>query len=169
MKRRYANSVSGIYLQDRIISDYITGDICFIKLKDIESPLVVSNEIHKVCIKDNDYEWYLVYPDNGKYAITIVYDDKDELVEWYFDVSKKVGLENGIPYEDDLYLDLVIAPDGEYAILDEDELNNALRCGDITEEDKKEAYETLDFLINKFVNNLDELINFTEVVKKKFK
>ncbi len=37
------------------------------------------------------------------------------------------------------------------------------------EEDKKEAYETLDFLINKFVNNLDELINFTEVVKKKFK
>ena len=50
---------------------------------------------------------------------------KNEIIEWYFDVINKSGLENNIPYIEDLYLDIVITYLGEIFVLDEDELHQA--------------------------------------------
>lgn len=168
MKRRFANQVEGNYTQDRIESDYFTGYVCYIKLKNIEKPLVVNNGLETICIKDNNYEWFELYPDNGKYALTIMFDDDNKLIEWYFDISKKIGLENGIPYEDDLYLDMIITPEGKQIVIDEDELLSAEKSGDITNEDVDDAYKTLDYLKEKFVNNFNELKEFTEELKRNF-
>ena len=38
------------------------------------------NGKENICIRDNNYEWIEVYPENGKYAITIMYDDKGNLI-----------------------------------------------------------------------------------------
>lgn len=46
-----------------------------------------------------------------------MYDEKNEIVEWYFDIARKIGKENGIPYEEDLYLDVVVTPTGEIILL----------------------------------------------------
>ena len=167
MKRRFANQVEGDYTQDRIESDFFTGYICYIKIKNIEKPLIVKNEIETICIKDNNYEWFELYPDNGKYALTIMFDDNNNLIEWYFDISKNVGVENGIPYEDDLYLDMIITPDGKQIVIDEDELLNAEKNGDITSEDVNDAYKTLNYLKVKFVDNFEYLKEFTEELKNK--
>ena len=56
---------------------------------------------------------------------------------------KKIGLENGIPFEDDLYLDMIITPNGEKIIIDEDELLEARKKEIITQEDVDSAYKTL--------------------------
>ena len=166
MKRRFANEVEGDYTQERIESDYFTGYVCYIKLKNVEKPLVVSNGVETICIKDNNYEWIELYPDNGKYALTIIFDDNSNLIEWYFDISKNVWVDNSIPYEDDLYLDMIITPDGKQIVIDEDELLNAEKSGDITSEDVNDAYKTLDYLKEKFLNNFESLKEFTRELEK---
>ena len=161
MKRRYANEVEGDYIQKRIDEEYFKGYVCNIKFKDVKNPIVIKNEIREFCIKDNDYEWFEVYPDNANYAITIMFDNNKNLIEWYFDIAKEVGIENNIPYEDDLYLDLLIMPDGRKVVLDEDELLEALNLGKIMQSDVDLAYQTLKQLESQYVNNFDYLIELT--------
>ena len=83
MKRRFANAVEGQYSQKRFDEEMFKGYISNIKIQNVANPLIVNNGISKVCIKDNNYEWFEVYPDNSHYAITIMYDDKNNLIEWY--------------------------------------------------------------------------------------
>ena len=168
MKRRYANSVKGEYEQKRIDKDFFKGYVCYIKIAD-EKPLFVNNGVEDICVKNDNYEWLEVYPDNSNYAITVMFDDKENLIEWYFDISKKVGIENGIPYEDDLYLDMVITPDGQELVLDEDELKEAFKNKVISSKDVELAYDTLEYLENKYVKNFNYLVSFTNDLGKEFK
>lgn len=165
MNRRFANQIEGDYYQDRIITEYFTGYICYIKLKNIEKPTIVNNEIKNICIKDNNYEWIELYPDEGKYVLTIIFDDNNNLIEWYFDISKNIGLENGIPYEDDLYLDMIITPEGKEIVLDEEELLKAKENKEITIEDVDNAYKTLEILKEKYLNDFISLKDFTIKLK----
>lgn len=98
-----------------------------------------------------------------------MFDDNNNLIEWYFDISKNIGIENGIPFEDDLYLDMIITPTGEKIVIDENELLEAFNKGDISQQDVDSAYQTLSYLENKYVNNLDELVKFTNYLSEKFK
>ena len=165
MKRRYATT-EGKYNIKIIDDDYFKGYVNYVKLENIKEPLIVNNGNYNVCIKDNKYFWIEVYPDKGNYVITIMFDDKDNLIEWYFDVSKKVGIENKMPYEDDLYLDMVITKDKEKIILDENELIDAYNRKEITKEDLDNAYKTIEYLENKYYNNFSELKNLTDYLLK---
>ncbi len=169
VKRRYANQVEGDYYQDRLETDYFSGFVCYIKINNIKKPLIVNNGLDNICIKDNDYEWFELYPDNGKYVLTIMFDNNNNLIEYYFDISKEVGLEDGVPYEDDLYLDMIITPSGKVLVIDENELLEAEKNGNITHEDVMDAYKTLEYLKDKYVNNFEKLNNFTKKLKEKFK
>ena len=66
-----------------------------------------------------------------------------------------MGNENGMPYMLDLYLDLVITPQGETYILDEQELEDALKINDITQTDFDNAYKTLNNLLEKYHHGND--------------
>lgn len=90
-----------------------------------------------------------------------MFDDRNNLIEWYFDMIKTSGIKNGIPYIDDLYLDLVIRNNGNQRILDEDELEDALKKGDITKEDFDMAYRTMKEIQEKYGNNLEQLNELT--------
>lgn len=169
MKRRFAYNLKDNYDLLKITVPFFKGYACLLKFQNIEKPLLVYNGKENICIKDNNYEWIEVYPENGKYAITIMYDDKGKLIEWYFDIAKNIGIENGIPYEDDLYLDMIITPSGEKIVIDEDELLEAKQKGDITQEDVNEAYKTLSDLENRYANNMVELIKLTNYLLSRFK
>lgn len=161
MKRRFACNIEDNYSLIEINEHFLKGYVVYLKHQNVEKPLIVNNGKNNICIKDNNYEWIEVYPTNDKYAITIMYDDNGNLIEWYFDIAKKIGIENGIPYEDDLYLDMVITSDGEKIILDEEELLDARKNGIITQEDVDTAYRVLKELENKYVINNDELKKLT--------
>jgi predicted RNA-binding protein associated with RNAse of E/G family len=169
MKRRFAYKKEDNYKELRIDESFFKGYAVYLKYNNVENPLVVNNGKEDLCIRDNGYEWIEVYPENEKYALTIMYDNKGNLIEWYFDISKEVGIEDGIPYEDDLYLDLVISPKGYHLVLDEDELLEANKNGDISELDVKDAYNTLSLVKDKYVNNMDELNKLTDYLLKRFK
>ena len=170
MKRRFAYSkddTNDIYLK-RIDKDYFNGYVCKTNFDKVDKTIKVKVQDKEYYIKNDNYIWYQVYPDNSNYALTIMYDENNELIEWYFDVSKKIGVENGVPYEDDLYLDLVINSLGESTVLDEDELNDALNKKDITPDDYNLAYEVLNDLQREYVDNFDHLIALTERIKGEF-
>ena len=168
MKRRYANEVEGEYFKKNIDNDLFKGYICYIKLKNITYPLIVNNGKEEICIKNNDYEWFLLYPSNGNYALTIMFDDNHNLIEWYFDIAQSIGIENDIPYEDDLYLDMIITPNGEEIVIDENELLEAAKKGIITDDDVEKAYKTLNYLEEKYVKDLSFLKKLTNYICNKF-
>ena len=171
MKRRYANSVNkgnNRFIQKRIVEDYFKGYICKINVDEVSSPIVAKTKQGEITLLGNNYEWHIAYPDGEKYALTIMYDDNKNIVEWYFDIAKELGIYNGIPYEDDLYLDLVIKPDGTYTVLDEEELKNALDKEIISKEDYDDAFLTVNRLIKMYHNNMDKLHELTNKIKSEF-
>lgn len=124
------------------------------------------------CILAPGHQWLQIYPNNKHYAITAMYDKKSKIVEWYFDVIKEAGVMNQIPYIDDLYLDVVLTKTHDIIILDEDELEEALKTQDITEEEynlaqkmgreivenlkKKEQIDLLKSFSNQYLKILQE-------------
>ena len=79
---------------------------------------------------------------------------------------KTNGVENGVPYIYDLYLDLVIKSNGKEVVLDEDELKEALNNRDISKNDFNMAYKTMKKIQDKYRNNLGELIELTNKLYK---
>ena len=162
LKKRYANRYgfqdSTIYKKKSIKSDEFTGDICYYKFKSVNRKIYIPCG---TCIMDNDYEWLEFYDYNSKIKLSALYNQNKEIIEWYFDIAKVIGNENGIPYEDDLYLDVVVNPNGEIILLDEDELKEVLDRLEISKEDYDMAYNEANILMNKLKGNKGKLEDFT--------
>ena len=169
MRKRFAYNSDDLYQQVTVDEPFFKGIVCFVRLRNITKPKYIENGKEKICIINNGYSLIEAYPDNGQYALTIMFDDRGKLIEWYFDIARSVGSENGIPFEDDLYLDMAIMPDGEKIILDEDELLAARDEGKISQEDVDGAYRTLRELEKKYACCLEELIQLTEYLKERFR
>lgn len=171
MRKRYANYVNdGLndFYKKRIEEEYFKGYVCLMKIRDVKKPLTIDDDGFTACVLDSNYKWLGIYPDNENYAITVIFNDKGNLIEWYFDIVKMNGIENGIPYIDDLYLDLVVTPKGRFILVDEDELKEALENKDITKNDYDMAYQVTQKLKSKYENNLEELIDLTNKLYKLF-
>lgn len=138
---------------------YFTGDIYYYNFNEVEDKIVIPNG---KCIMDNNYKWLEFYDYDSKVKLTAIYDENNKIVEWYFDIAREIEKENGIPFEDDLYLDVVVTPTREILLLDEDELKEALNRMEITKEEYKNAYKEANQLIDKLSNKKDELQEFTD-------
>lgn len=70
--------------------------------------------------------------------------------------------EDGVPYFDDLYLDLVVYSNGTIVVDDMDELKDALLKKDITQEQFHLAIETSNRLKNGLLSNIDDFVEYTK-------
>ena len=164
LKKRYADRYVGNRANAdlRVIStrdDYFYGDIYFYKFIDVKDKILIPN---RKCIMDINYKWLEFYDYSSKIKLTAIYDENSEIIEWYFDIAREIGKDNGIPYEDDLYLDVVVTPSGEVALLDEDELKEAYNKREMTREEFENAYKEAEKLMNKLKNNKDKLKEYTD-------
>lgn len=116
----------------------------------------------------NGYKWIEFYDYNSKIKLTAIYDENSQIVEWYFDIARKIGKENDVPYEDDLYLDVVVTPTGEIILLDEDELQGAYNRLEVNKEEYDMAYNEANQLMKKLENNKNKLEEFTNRYLKEF-
>ena len=137
-----------------------TGDIVLIIFKKMNKPYIVDN-INR-CLADENYKWLEFYDYSKKYKLIAMYNEKKEVIQWYIDIARKIGKDNGIPYEDDLYLDIVVTPNGEVVLLDEDEFKEAYNRREMTKEEFENAYKEANQLIQKFKNSIDELKKYTD-------
>ena len=137
------------------------GNISLLKAVKVKEKLIVGD--NNLVVLDDGYKWLELYPENNKnIAVSVCISDKDEILEWYFDIAKDTKLtEKGVPYIDDLYLDVIMSKEGKIKMLDEDELQEALDTKDITKEDYDFAYEVANKLIKKIDGNLDKVVEDT--------
>ncbi len=120
-----------------------------------------------VVVCDNGYHWLTILPSNEFYCITVMMDDAYEMKVCYIDMIDTQGYDDdNVPYFWDLYLDLVFYPNGDIIVDDMDELQEALKNGEINELQYNRALETSQKLqngilsdIGKFQEYFRELLN----------
>jgi uncharacterized protein len=129
------------------------GKVTVIHLKKVSEPLVVQYKNNEVCIADTGYTWLQHFPEGKKYTITTVLDQNGDTVQFYIDMCKEHGVdEEGIPWFLDLDLDIVILPNKEIFVLDDNELMEAFDKGDISKEEMKLAHKTAEEIISQYKN-----------------
>lgn len=114
------------------------------------------------CLLDDGYTWILRLPMGENWSLTTMFDDKDNIIEWYFDITKENSLdENGQPFYDDLYLDVVAFPSGDVVLFDEDELKEALESGNITQGEFDLAYREAHKIMEGMAKDISHLTNMS--------
>lgn len=165
MRKRFANSVNrhGNVLEvehkiKSINNEDFKGDIYLNNYIKILEPYFLEKGL---CIQDTNYKWLKFFDYDSKIQLTAVYNPNSEIVEWYFDIARSIGKENGIPYEDDFYLDVVLTPSGKVILLDEDEFEEAFNRKEMTKEEYDEGYQIANDLMEKLKGNVDNVLKFT--------
>ena len=165
LKKRYAvlhirDKVKDFkYKNINVKEENFTGDIYFYHFTEGVNKIVVPKG---KCIVDNNYKLLEFYDYNSKIKLSAFYDESNRIVEWYFDIAREIGKENGLPYEDDMYLDVLVTDIGEIILLDEDELKDALDKNQITKYEFESAYKEAYQLMDRLQNKKRELQNFTD-------
>lgn len=153
-----------------IKNDIFEGKVCFLKMKEVESPLTVASPIGKVKIADNNYSNLIFAPKNQNWWLTVMFDDNDNLIESYFDITKINNFDiDDNPYFVDMKLDVCIPFDGKATMMDEEELEEALECGKISEADYTNAYNTANKIINYYNSNKESFNKFISDNFRKYK
>lgn len=112
-----------------------TGYVALLWIDGVRAPMRDVFFGRGVTVADVGYMWLQHLPSDGHAIVTTMFDRDGQIVQWYVDIVADHGTgEDGVPWYDDLYLDVVALPTGEVAIVDGDELNAALRSGDIDED-----------------------------------
>jgi len=154
MKRKYADSpdcsniierrINITYVDDSVLS----GNFTIFYIDKIGAPLIVEIAGKNICLAENGYIWTQYFPEKFNYALTAIFDMNLNIIELYFDISdgNKTNAD-GIPYFDDLYLDVVLLSTGEVILLDEDELESALKEKQITKTQYKVAKKEAESLL----------------------
>ncbi|PEI93720.1 hypothetical protein CN679_07335 [Bacillus pseudomycoides] len=150
MKRKYGDGSSWERLIEKTYEVKIIeqGMLGILHMPKVTEPSYKQYNNQELCIVNDGYTWVQYFINNKNFAITAMLDEKKNLVQYYIDVAKKFRIDGrGMPYFDDLYLDVVLLPNGEVYLLDEDELEEAYIAGDISEEEHNVAWDTAKWLM----------------------
>lgn len=146
---------------ENIENKYFKGKICLLTMNEVDVPLKVVSPIGMVTIADNNYKNIIVAPENENWWLTVMFDDNNNLIESYFDITRLnnfYDMEN--PFFIDMKLDICIPYNQEPAIMDEEELKELLDNGYITKEDFDNAYVTASKILEFYKANKDKYYNF---------
>lgn len=159
-RRKYADRTRWVRVLERCFavkrletSDF-SGFVTRLDILRVREPLFVTSVGKRLCIADAGYSWLQHFPDSGfsdraRYCVTTVLNPDGEVVHFYIDVADRLGVsEEGIPWWDDLYLDVLVVPGVGSEIVDEDDLEQGLSQGVITKEDAEGARAEADRLKN---------------------
>ncbi len=115
-----------------------TGYLTLLCIDEVLEPLYLVEGVLRVCVADRGFSWLQHFPVGTSYTLTTMFDARGSVVQWYIDICRGHGVdERRIPWFDDLYLDIVVTPEGRVQVLDAEELDEALHIGAISQE----AYE----------------------------
>ena len=159
------------YAIDSFNENDLTGKASLIHIKKVTSPSIKNMNGTDVVIANDNYYWLQIGIENKNYWITAMYDNNQELIQYYIDITKQNHISGeDDPYFEDLFIDVVFLGD-DVIILDGDELKQALSENRITKDDYELAYNTLkDIQKNRydFKQFLDRMCNkyFEHLIKE---
>lgn len=157
-RANWARVVKRKYAQMSVSDDGFTGQASLILIEEITAPLVKCYDNLSLTIVDRGYCWLQLAPRDKRYWLTVMIDAAGEIISYYFDITdRNVLCEAGDSYFYDLYLDVVLLPDGSLFLLDEDELLEAFQQGVINKAQFDMAHETAWMLLDSLPNSIREL------------
>ena len=155
----------------------IKMDITIVELKELDAYLTLkefrevtesySNYINGELVKkiDNGYTLMEYTPLHENYNVRAYIDDKENILEYYFDITDGNIIEDGVPYYDDLYLDVIYfleiaTKSSTYISLDDiNDLKDALQKREIDQEKYDFAFEVADKLMKELKNKTNRFVN----------
>ncbi len=133
----------------------IKGYLGLLNINIVSEQQIWKDNDNDVVVCDNGHHWLSILPSNELYCITVMMDNNYHFKVCYIDMIDSQGYdEDGVPYFYDLYLDLIVYPDGNIIVDDLDELQQALKVGDITEMQYNKAITTAQKLQKGLLSNI---------------
>jgi uncharacterized protein len=157
-KRKYAQT----FLDTKEFKGYIT----LLNTIRVTEPLSVRYGDKNICIVDDGYMWLQQFPLGKNHSVTTMFDANGNVVQWYVDICNENGVDNGIPWMDDLFLDVVALSSGEVIQLDVDELEEALKGGIINKNQYVLALEEANKITKQICNEDFSLIKLANIHKQ---
>lgn len=113
-----------------------------IHMHKVREPLSVRVVGEDTLVVANNFKWMQLLPEKRTYSITVMYDEKWQEIQYYFDINYSHTLELGKARRQDLYLDVLVLPDGRYELVDEEDIKRAFKKGVISTKERDFAYRT---------------------------
>lgn len=139
-KRHWRRLIERDYIEVKVNNNKFKGIIGLVTMKKVREPLEVTVVGQKVLVADNNYQLLQILPEKKRYSITVMLDDKGNPLEYYFDINIKNITQKGNARTLDLCLDVLALPNGDYELVDEDDLLRVLKEGKISRKQYHEAY-----------------------------
>ncbi len=139
-RTRWVRVLERCFAVKRLETETFTGYVTRLDIVKVREPLFKTSVGRRLCVADAGYAWLQHFPDGERYCVTTVLNPDGEVVHFYVDVADKTGVsEENVPWWDDLYLDVLVVPGVGSEIVDEEDLEQGLAEGVVTEEDAEGA------------------------------
>ena len=141
----------------RVENEWFRGRAGLLRMDRVENPFSVNVFDKNVTITDKDYTWLQLAPKNENFWATVMFDENGRLFEYYFDITLvNHVLEDGKSWFYDMILDVLMEPGGRIMKLDNNELEDALKNGEIGNDEYRFALEAQKRLIEKLTGREKE-------------
>lgn len=166
IEKKYMSRSSWSRIIDReyavidIDDNNLKGKAGLLYMKKVREPLTKTYNSKQITIVNKDYYWLQIGLENVNYWITAMYDNYGNLIQYYIDITKKNFINNDDSYFEDLFVDVVILPDGEKIYLDIDELKKAFDEKVITQDEYILAIDQADYISTSILSHREKFDDF---------
>lgn len=142
----------------------IDGYIALKYVKKISKPLTAFSNGEKYIGLDEGYSILEYVPLNRGYNCRVFFDRLNRPLCYYFDINNGTGIENNIPWYDDLYLDVTmecpaITKSGFFIRLDDEkELKSARNEGIISKDTYDKGFDVAIKLMKELKENANDIV-----------
>lgn len=153
--------ISKQYVQCNINDSEYSGIIALLYIEAVTQPSIWQSPYGKVKVCDTGMKWLQFLPKDEYYVLTAMISESNKINVIYVDIIANSGIaDDGVAFFDDLYLDLVVYPNGNILIDDRDELITALKNNIITQNQYELAQQTQNKLLNGLLTDVNFLNDF---------
>lgn len=146
------------YVQMKIDNEIFKGITAMLYIDKVSMPHIWNFNGEKIVVCDSGMKWLQMLLDDGAYVITAMINMRNEIELWYIDMIASHGIdEDDIIYFYDLYLDLIVYPEGTIKVDDMDELIEAFEKNIITKDLYELALKTSESLQDGILKDISQL------------
>ncbi len=169
MRKKFVDKVYMREVSDKIWylekDEELNGYVALKYVKKITKPLTAFCNGKKYVGLDEGFSILEYIPLDRNYNCRVFFDKLNRPLCFYFDINNGSGIEDNIPWYDDLYLDVTmecptITETGYYIRLDDEkELKKAKKEGLINEETYNKGYQIAIDLMNELRTRNNDIVN----------
>ena len=109
-KRHWRRLLDHDYIEVKVNNNKFKGIIGLITIKKVREPLEVTVVGKKIVVADDNYQWLQILPEKKRYSMTVMFNDKGQPLQYYFDINLKNITQKGKARTLDLCLDVLALP-----------------------------------------------------------